>query len=105
MVRVLVGTDGRVKQVDRISATTDAFYRATFDRALANGELQRARGLWHHLAPLTQALFDEPSPAPVKAVLAAMGACRDELRLPMTSASSALRERIVAMVEALPVHG
>ena len=42
VVRVLVGTDGRVKQVERVSATTDAFYRATFDRALAKWRFKPA---------------------------------------------------------------
>ncbi len=35
VVRVLIGTDGRVKQVERVNATSDAFWRATLDRALA----------------------------------------------------------------------
>ncbi len=34
-VRVLVGTDGRVKQVERVSATSDAFWRATERQALS----------------------------------------------------------------------
>jgi protein TonB len=34
VVRVLIGTDGRVKQVERVSATNDAFYRATLERAM-----------------------------------------------------------------------
>ncbi|GAA0305415.1 hypothetical protein GCM10009087_14140 [Sphingomonas oligophenolica] len=33
-VRVLIGTDGRVKQVERISATSDEFFAATQRRAL-----------------------------------------------------------------------
>jgi protein TonB len=32
-VRVLVGTDGRVKQIERLSATSDAFWQATMERA------------------------------------------------------------------------
>lgn len=32
-VRVLIGTDGRVKQVEPVSATSDAFLRATTDQA------------------------------------------------------------------------
>ena len=35
VVRVLIGTDGRVKQVERVEATSDAFYRTTLERALA----------------------------------------------------------------------
>jgi protein TonB len=33
-VRVLIGTDGRVKQVEPVTATSDAFFRATRDQAL-----------------------------------------------------------------------
>ena len=33
-VRVLIGTDGRVKQIERVSATSDAFFRATETQAL-----------------------------------------------------------------------
>ncbi len=33
-VRVLIGIDGRVKQVERVSATSDAFFRATETQAL-----------------------------------------------------------------------
>ncbi|GGB38430.1 hypothetical protein GCM10011380_29800 [Sphingomonas metalli] len=33
-VRVLIGTDGRVKQVERVEATSDAFFRATEQQAL-----------------------------------------------------------------------
>ena len=34
VARVLVGPDGRVRRIERISATSDAFWRATEDRAL-----------------------------------------------------------------------
>ena len=42
-----------------------------FDQALARGDLARGRALWRRLKPLTRGLFEEPSPGPVKAVLAA----------------------------------
>ena len=35
VVRVLIGVDGRVKQIERVSATSDAFFAATRDQALA----------------------------------------------------------------------
>lgn len=35
VVRVLIGVDGRVKQVEQVSATSDSFFRATMRRALA----------------------------------------------------------------------
>ncbi|MFC3578613.1 energy transducer TonB [Sphingomonas hylomeconis] len=34
-VRVLIGTDGRVKQVERVSAASEAFFAATREQALA----------------------------------------------------------------------
>lgn len=79
---------------------TDLF--VAFDRALATGELLRARALWRHLAPLTRAMFDEPNPAPVKALLADLGECRGELREPLLPASDALRFRLNALVCTLP---
>jgi 4-hydroxy-tetrahydrodipicolinate synthase len=42
-------------------------------------------------------LFAEPNPGPLKALLAHAGEMRDELRSPMTRASDALRERLVAL--------
>ena len=36
------------------------------------------------LLPLTNALFSEVNPIPVKAAMAAMGFCEDYLRLPLT---------------------
>jgi protein TonB len=33
-VRVLVGTDGRVKQIERVAATSDAFWQVTMERAM-----------------------------------------------------------------------
>ncbi len=79
---------------------TDLF--VAFDAALAQGELVAARALWRRLKPLAVALFEEPSPGPVKALLAAQGECANELRAPMTTASAALRERLLALVASLP---
>jgi 4-hydroxy-tetrahydrodipicolinate synthase len=81
---------------------TDLF--VALDRALAAGDLARARGLWHRLAPLTRALFDEPSPAPVKALLAAAGECANELRLPLQPASPALQDRLATLLAGLPAR-
>jgi len=79
---------------------TDLF--VSFDAALARGDLVMGRALWRRLKPLTTGLFDEPSPAPLKAVLAAQGACANELRAPMTTASGALTQRLLALLAALP---
>jgi 4-hydroxy-tetrahydrodipicolinate synthase len=63
-------------------------------RALSAGRLDEGRRIFNELAPLIQALFAEPNPAPVKALLAAQGLIRDELRMPMTRAGDALVERL-----------
>jgi len=81
---------------------TDLF--VAFDRALARGDLAAGRALWRQLKPLTTGLFEEPSPAPVKALLAARGECANELRAPMTAASPALTARLQALVATLPAR-
>ena len=82
---------------------TDLF--VAFDAALARGDLAAGRALWRQLKPLTVGLFEEPSPAPVKALLAARGECANELRAPMTVASPALAQRLEALVATLPARG
>jgi 4-hydroxy-tetrahydrodipicolinate synthase len=63
-------------------------------RALAEGRLAEGRRIFHALTPLIHAAFEEPNPGPVKALLAAQGLIRDELRMPMTRASDALAARL-----------
>ncbi|SDC51437.1 4-hydroxy-tetrahydrodipicolinate synthase [Cupriavidus sp. YR651] len=70
-------------------------------RAVAEGRLAEARRLFHALMPLVQALFAEPNPGPVKALLARQGWLRDALRTPMTPASAALADRLAALVDDL----
>ena len=79
---------------------TDLF--VAFDRALARGDLATGRALWRRLKPLAVGMFDEPSPAPVKALLAAQGECANELRPPLATASPPLTTRLQALVASLP---
>jgi 4-hydroxy-tetrahydrodipicolinate synthase len=58
------------------------------------GDLAGAEALWAPLPLLIEALFAEPNPGPLKALLARQGLLRDELRSPMTRASAALVERL-----------
>lgn len=81
---------------------TDLF--VAFDHALARGDLAAGRALWRELKPLALGLFEEPSPAPLKALLAARGECANEVRAPMTTASAALSERLQALVASLPAR-
>lgn len=74
--------------------------------ALQAGRLAQARGLWQPLAPLVEALFAEPNPGPVKALLAASGEMTAELRAPMTVATPALLDRLRAIDATIaPVEG
>jgi 4-hydroxy-tetrahydrodipicolinate synthase len=46
------------------------------------------------LDPLIRLLFAEPNPAPLKALVAQLGECRDSVRAPFTPASEALRAKL-----------
>ena len=63
-------------------------------RAAGSEDWARARTLNARWFPLMQALFTEPNPAPVKAMLAIMGRGEDVLRLPMVPVSEAARGRL-----------
>ena len=68
-------------------------------RLLAQGDLQSARVLWQSLAPLVDAVFAEPNPAVIKAVLAQQGFIQDGLRLPMMAASASATQRLLGAME------
>lgn len=63
---------------------------------LRSGDLPAARRVWQALQPWITMCFDEPNPAPLKAVLAHAGWMRNELRAPMMPASAALQARLRA---------
>jgi 4-hydroxy-tetrahydrodipicolinate synthase len=57
-----------------------------------------ARRIWARLLPGARLLFEEPSPAPVKYLLAAAGRIASgEVRLPLVPPSEALKERIARL--------
>lgn len=63
-------------------------------QAIQAGDLARARQIDNGLRPLIRQLFSEPNPAPLKAALAIQGLIRDEVRLPMTKASTVCRDKL-----------
>jgi len=69
-----------------------------FAAAEAN-DFARAREVHYQLLPLMNALFLETNPIPVKAALALMGVCTDEIRLPLTPLTRANRERLQAVLK------
>lgn len=70
---------------------------------VVRGELGAAQALWRPLLPLIEALFAEPNPGPVKALLAQQGLMQAELRAPMTAASAALTTQLAALSAAVAV--
>ena len=67
-------------------------------RAALNGDWQLARKINRQFYRLMQAHFWEPSPAPVKAVMALLGRGEDNLRLPMVPVGSATRRRLEMLI-------
>lgn len=66
-------------------------------RLLKQGQLSQAQALWHGLPALIEALFAEPNPGPIKALLAHQGLLLNELRRPMTEARTDSLERLVSL--------
>lgn len=69
--------------------------------AALTGDWSAARVINAKYLRLMQAHFLEPSPAPVKAVLALMGRCEDSLRLPMVPVSEGLRQKLKVLLSEL----
>lgn len=69
---------------------------AEFQSACLQGAWERALQLQERLMPLHDALFVEPSPAPVKYAGSLLGLCTDEVRLPLVAATEGARATIRA---------
>ncbi|RYX97428.1 MAG: 4-hydroxy-tetrahydrodipicolinate synthase [Comamonadaceae bacterium] len=59
-----------------------------------SGDIEAAEALWQPLVPLIEAVFAEPNPGPLKALLSSQGLLQNELRSPMTVVSKALEDRL-----------
>src|SRR5882762_1501453 len=79
-----------------ISVTANVAPRlcAEFQNACLQGAYDTALALQERLMPLHDAMFVEPSPAPVKYAASLLGISSDEVRLPLVSASDAARARV-----------
>jgi 4-hydroxy-tetrahydrodipicolinate synthase len=64
--------------------------------AAPGGDAARTAELCAFLAPLVRDLFVESNPVPLKAALAYLGLCRDEVRLPLAPLLPPNRERLLA---------
>jgi len=76
-----------------ISVTSNVAPRASAERmnAVMAGDLKLARAWQDKLIRLDKALFADASPAPTKFALAELGLCAEELRLPITPCSEAVK--------------
>ena len=70
-------------------------------RAALENDWVDARRINRQFFRLMQAHFWEPSPAPIKAVLALLGRGEDVLRLPMVPVSDGLRKKLESMLSEL----
>jgi len=69
------------------------------------GDFASARKLHHWLLPLIQVNFVEANPIPCKAAMAAMGLIDEVYRLPMVPPSQGAREKVLAVLQQLPLLG
>lgn len=69
--------------------------------AALSGDWATARAINCRYLALMKAHFSEPSPAPVKAVLALMGRIQENLRLPMVPVTDTTRQKLQALVRDL----
>ncbi|HET8761359.1 MAG TPA: 4-hydroxy-tetrahydrodipicolinate synthase [Nitrospiria bacterium] len=79
-----------------ISVTANVAPAETADMVSAalKGDWDRAKRVHYRLLPLSNSMFLETNPIPVKAALAMMGRCADELRLPLTTMSDAPKAQL-----------
>jgi 4-hydroxy-tetrahydrodipicolinate synthase len=87
-----LGAQGVISVVSNVAP---ADFSAMWDAAAA-GDWKRARALHYKLLPLSEGLFVETNPIPVKAALAMMGRIADELRPPLYPLAGAHREKLRA---------
>jgi 4-hydroxy-tetrahydrodipicolinate synthase len=70
--------------------------------AMLARDVTRAREIHFRLFPLMRAIFLETNPIPVKAAMAHLGLCRDELRLPLMPMSPEPRKKLIAAMKSCP---
>ncbi len=68
------------------------------------GNYAEAAALQMKLLPLINALFCETSPIPVKAAMARIGMCDEELRLPLVPMQPQNREKLFAIMDSLGIR-
>ena len=85
-----LGAQGCISVVSNVAPADMA---AMWDAAAA-GNWNKARELHYRVFPLSEGLFIEANPIPVKAALAMMGKIADEIRAPLYPMTGANREKV-----------
>jgi len=85
-----IGGRGCISVVSNVVPGRMAEMTAAFEK----GELEKAREIHFGLLPLMEALFLESNPIPVKAAMAMLGLCSEEIRPPLTPLSEELGPRL-----------
>jgi 4-hydroxy-tetrahydrodipicolinate synthase len=98
LAMIAVGARGVVSVTANVVPTEVA--RAT--QLALEGRMQDALQAHHALLPLHEAMFLEPSPAPVKAALAMRGIGSDVVRLPLAPCGEATRQAIATALAVWP---
>lgn len=70
-------------------------------RLALDGKNAEAAAIQLKLLPFINALFSETSPIPVKAAMARLGLCEDELRLPLVPMQADTRAKLYAIMDEL----
>lgn len=94
-----LGGEGVISVVSNVAPRDMHDLVATF----LTGDLATSRALQFKLNPLTQALFSEVSPIPVKTALNLMGMHAGPLRLPLVPMRADHRERLELTMQALGI--
>lgn len=84
---------GAVGVISAVANVIPAEMARLADLAL-EGRFPEALELHYSILPVMRACFLEINPIPVKAALAMLGQCREDVRLPLTSISRGARERL-----------
>jgi 4-hydroxy-tetrahydrodipicolinate synthase len=89
-----MGGMGCISVTANVAPALCALLHAAWD----NGDLARFSELRDLLDPLHAGLFLESNPIPVKAALASLKLCRDEVRLPLIRATTGTEARLLAVM-------
>lgn len=80
---MVMGGQGVISVLSNVAPRLTVAWASAAER----GDVTTLRALRARLMPVVRALFAEVNPVPVKAMMSAMGLCRNELRLPLSPAT------------------